>query len=262
MLAGPTTGTFMAPEIDPDDIVAYKPVIYFHGEGNGTTKVNIDFNATDIITIPPADVSQGTIDWEISLEDNSDDTTQMVIKSDQKINDFLFYEGNKKRGPDIVAEINIYNDSILFSIRNIVLYRLENIYFWQKIIQNNQSRIILFQLYELKSNEYQEINVSKSSSIEVCDIKENMESDLTNNGLTKNEANDLLTYWVDGYADTNGIQADRTWFEGDEEFSSGIIYTIPQHEYDKFIPIVIDPAPQNVIRVGLIYIYNIPTNES
>jgi hypothetical protein len=62
-------------------------------------------------------------------------------------------------------------------------------------------------------------------------------ADLRAAGLYEKEANSVLAIWRKGLFDRPGVTA---------------IYLLPQDEYDRMLPLSVDPKPQKVVRVGIV----------
>ena len=62
-------------------------------------------------------------------------------------------------------------------------------------------------------------------------------ADLRAAGLYEKEANSVLAIWRQGLFDRPGVTA---------------IYLLPRDEYDRMLPLIVNPKPQKVVRVGIV----------
>jgi hypothetical protein len=70
------------------------------------------------------------------------------------------------------------------------------------------------------------------------DASETLLKQLTGAGLNEDEAKSLVDLWRKEFFETPGLN---------------LFYRVPQAEYDRLLPLTITPAPESVVRVGLVH---------
>jgi len=239
-----------------------KPVIYFHGDGIGDVNVTVETNASNIITIPQAQVGGGTIHWNIRVAGGIDDRKSEAIVVDRDENktryDYLFYEGRNQDTQDVVAKVSRNGDNLSFNITNIGNTWAEDVFFWYHPGWEEKA-VILAGLADLapRENVVSSMKLGQSSPVE--GLRSSLKEKLSGRGLTSGESEDFLSFWVDGKEDELGLEAGRTFFESDGNETAHILYFIPQSKYDAYLPLTIEPLPEDAaIRVGLVWLKDVP----
>ncbi len=285
---GPHSGTPPEPiVVEQEDS---KPVIYFHGDGIGNVSVLVQTNATGIITIPQAGVSDGDIRWNVTvagdIEDN--DTNAIVRISDEERYEYLFYEGNELHTQDVLAEVERDGDTLTFNVTNIGEYPIQDVYFSYVPAENTEDEndsggeggrggeegevegeveggaegdersVVIIHIPELNPFENQIIETNVTNLTDTSEVRKSLKGDIVGRGLTKSESEDLLEFWVDGIEDGAGLKAERRFFQSEQNESAGLLYFLLQSEYDRMLPLTVEPVPPMIARVGIVFISGVP----
>jgi len=228
----------------------YKPVIYFHSvEEKTNVKVQID-SVKNATVIPNATLKDDSIFWDVEVEN---DIITSYEEDDFKYN-YLFYEGATSYQTNIDANIKINNVNVTFRIKNLEDFSISDVYFVygkEKVFSEGNTEILsggMTYVYFENINSGEEKNITIKMMNESSYNASDMIPLLINKGLTKNEAEELVEYWR------------NFWFYPNLKEYSRILYTIPQSEYDKLLPISIIPQPTSIKRVGIVTLTDIPLN--
>jgi hypothetical protein len=240
---------------DPNLIIDRKPVIYFHSPENladVTVKVSSIRNAIVIPHANVANVENEQISWYVSIVNNS-----IVVPNGTKY-PYLFYEGDSSLPPAIIAKITTSSKNVTFYIKNIAEYTISDIYFiygypGESYHFTSPHGLTSVQIDKLEPNEEQTITTMLSSNFSYNTSE--MLSSLIENGLTVEEAQELIDYWEDYWFYPGRISSIPSTLY---ETYSRILYTIPQSVYDQLLPLTITPQPDVTKRIGIFTITGLP----
>jgi len=256
IFSGPNPNNFPRPPIV--EICAEKPAIYFHGHGQGNISLAIYTNATNIVTIPEAEMEKNKFTWNIDLATNESDNDLLnPVDTNNKAYDYLFYEGKDIRNQDITSNVTVNSTKIKFNITNIGNSTLTNVFFWYHP-GNINTEFYLAYIPSIQPDEKYTVLKELDSAVTINETRARLETKLTNKKLTEQESEDLLNYWVDGEKDSLGKKTDLPWFQNRDNEYAQVIYFIDQSEYDKLLPIEVDSNIQEIIRVGIVSVRDIP----
>lgn len=249
LTGGPQPGHPEMPIVEMDD---KKPVIYFYGRGFGEARVTVTTNATDIVTIPQATVADGTINWQVELM-VGDGNYQAVVVNGEETWDYLFYEGRETVRQEVAAHVVRDDGNLTFNVTNLAAQELGDVLFWYL---PEEGLPVVWNVSTLPAGEtvVNATHLSRNTTVEA--LRMTLEGRLRDRGLWINEIDDLLEYWVDGETDAMGLQADDTFFEGNG--TAHLLYCLSPEGYDTLLPLAIDPTPGDVVRVGLVWVQDIP----
>ena len=236
----------------PPIIYGRKPVIYFHSLINKTNVcVKID-SIKNASVIPEATIENNQIIWQTTVEND------LITLPNGTKYPYLFYEGETNFTTNVVAEITniqIKNLKVTFHIKNLENYSISNIYliFGYPMGIDEYSTSINGMTYTYIENLAPNEEISNTVSIKegLSYEIEKLFLSLVENGLTNEEAKELIDYWEEWwFYPTNLLVYSR------------IIYMVPQKIYDQLFPIEIYPTPESIKRVGIITITDLPIIET
>ncbi len=270
LIGGPKPGMPPMPQISNThvDTDACKPVIYFHGKGIGRVYVSVDMVAEDIITIPEARIKEDGISWNVEVAGEINPLLRggrTIVMEEGVPYDYLFYEGVYQGLLEMRANLTRdEDDDLRFSINNSGPYLAEDVYFLYHPAKGEEKEgwTTTWKIPFLSSGEKTTHMKAMNQSNRNWDIRNRFKDNLLERGLTDEEAEDLLLYWLGGVKDEKGFQAKRTWFEPTENESASIIYFITRDRYDTLFPLEMRPMPEELARVGIIWITNIPVERA
>ncbi|ODS36949.1 hypothetical protein BEH94_03990 [Candidatus Altiarchaeales archaeon WOR_SM1_SCG] len=206
--------------IDPDDSNVYPPQGYYH----------------------------------IHLPIDGDTVTRMGRRTFKY--KYLFYEGDVVKPLGVEAYIFDNKTTATFYIKNLANYTIYDIFFVyiRYMLHTSDYGCIWCSgwygtsyIYIPQLNTYENMTVvgdlTSDKSIE-SSITQKVRDELINQGLTPDEANELVDYWK------------PRWF--DKYGTSFVLYTMPQEIYDNELPVAMCPEPQDTTRVGMFYVTDIP----
>jgi hypothetical protein len=230
----------------PEWVGVRKPVIYFHSLENAT-EVEVEIKSiTNMTVIPNATIENDTIIWNVTVEDNS------ILLQNGSEYPYLFYEGEINCSSAIIANINHSDGMTNYYIKNIANYTISNVFFIYASyggfvsIQDNWLEVVYFG--ELSSGDEKIVTNSSSERLmNITKVKNFILEALISEGLTESESNELIDYW------------ETFWFSpSNAGIHTRVIYQIPQLIYDRLLPISITPQPENIKRVGIFTITDLP----
>lgn len=238
----------------PSIMFVFKPLLYFHSLNN-QTDVNIEVDSIiNTTTIPQADIDDDKIIWNVSVVKDwiQIDASDEYEYGPYEYHKYLFYEGEIQYSPNIYANITTDGINATFTAKNNEDYKISDVYFVygnykrSEILDYNHYGLTFVYLDEMESNQEKTISVL----LDHADTEEfeNLSSSLVNQGLTQNEADDMITNWT------------YFWFGSGGNIGpfANLFYTIPQTTYDELLPISIEPSPNEIKRVGIFTITEIP----
>ena len=241
-----------------------KPVIYFHGRGIGNVNVTVRTNATDIVTIPQAQVSDGVINWQVTvtgeLHPRANLPPPAVVWDNQEENtsyEYLFYEGKNKDTQDVVAKLTKEGDNLSFNLTNIGQDSLGDMLFFYLQPSGEGDLTVLANWTKLEPGENRKLNTSMGAGFTSASLRGLLKDKLLARGLVEKEAEDLLEYWMDKVVDDLGLQADRSFTEQGKNETAHILYFMPQSKLDARLPMTVDPSAA-ITRVGLMWVQDVP----
>jgi len=236
----------------PPVLYAYKPVIYFHSLEN-KTNVEVEIESIKNVTaIPNATIGENKFLWNVTIIKDwiQDEASSDYEYGPYKYHKYLFYEGEIDYSPNIAANVTTDGEYVTFYVKNLEDYSLSNLYFTYANYIDDEvwfyRGLTYIQIEKLESNE------EKSITVELEDYKtydvDNLTQSLIEKGLTEKEAKEMVDYW------------ERFWFGGGntEPAFARLFYIIPQEIYDELLPISISPEPDEIKRVGVFTITEIP----
>jgi hypothetical protein len=264
--AGPHSGEPPVPEV----VLQYdsKPVIYFHGNGIGEVSVSVLTHATEIVTIPQATVIDGNIHWNVTVAGDVtgirdeeaiviDGVGKTAIETGDRYR-YLFYEGVEKSPQNIQANVTRDGNSASLNITNIGDHELEDVYFFYDS-GNGTEGMLIQRIVALGVQEHHRYDHELNGSFRYrVDMRDTLGSILLERGLSEGEREDLLEFWIDGKEDELGYRVERPWFQGNGSETAFVLYFISQEEYDDMLPLETTPSTQNIIRVGITTVSDIP----
>ncbi len=268
--AGPHSGEPPAPVVVSQ--ILSKPVIYFHCEGISEIRVEIDTEASDIVTIPQAWEHPGKIIWDVSVAGNSGDPSGGVVidmLGDSAIEQgrryrYLFYEGDEETGQAIRGNVTRDGSNVTFNLTNVGNYPIESVCLFYDSGNESEGNM-MYELPGLDEMQSQRIeHILNGSSIVREQVRRSLYDNLLGRGLTERECEDLLEFWMDGIEDEMGYQTENPWFQGNGNESAFVLYFITRYEYDELLPIAISPFQHqpggsiDVVRVGIVTVSEIP----
>ncbi|MFE3845823.1 hypothetical protein ACFL1L_03060 [Thermoplasmatota archaeon] len=233
------------PVIGP--VIVKKPVIYFHYDENlSDIVIEVDINGDILVTIPDAVNTSNGINWTFDIVNNS------VVAPNGTVYDYLFYECQINVTQGIVAYVVEDGINITFYVENVADYSISDIFFiygYSTDISIWSRGLSYVHIDTLESGEETSITIplKNNSSYDTDEIF----SSLIENGLTANEAKELIDYWQEMWFHPTNI---GTYAQ--------MIYTIPEEIYNDLLPISIIPTPEIINRVGLFFVTGIPINPS
>ena len=240
-----------------------KPVIYFHGEGKGSVALTITANVSELITIPGARVVEESISWKIKVAGGVDRTDNfsseaVVVAEDDKIYEYLFYEGEIPMLQPLTLNITRDSNNLSFNLSNNGEKAIGNVFVLYHPGNGTAENFTLWQVPSMAADEWVVNETTINSSLSVQNFSKKLETALRQRGLTSDETQDLLDYWVDGVEDELGLVADELFFESPENETVSIIYFLSGSAYNELLPITVSPQPDALVRVGLVWLRNVP----
>ena len=229
-----------------EPVIVKKPVIYFHYRKDiSDVFVEVNFDGDILVTIPDAASTDDGISWTVDIVNKS------VVAPNGTVYKYLFYECQIKYSKGVIAYILDDGINVKFYIMNVADYPISDIFFIYGYPTGTPD-------FMFRGITYVKIERLESYSESVITVPLNNNSlygtseilySLIENGLTEQEAEDLIDYW------------EKIWFYPTNLGSyAQILYTIPEDIYNELLPISIYPQPEIIKRVGLFFITDVPIN--
>lgn len=267
------------------DIRALKPIIYFYSQEPLSVKVRVKFPyGNPGRTLPQAELLGNELKWKVkvlegkeNVEENelnkkdktpkeemterirripprlpqsitNEDWVEMArdvkantIKVNMQKEKFLFYDGwirNYKFNVSM-EEDKTSKTGTVFSIDNESEYPAYDIL----IIKKDDDQYEIGTLENLKSEKSVKV---KTEVIKEKDFQKKgskmLEEALTKAGLYKDEAKSVAEIWKEKF------------FDEEKDSYTYLIYRMPEEEYNKLLPIKINPIPKELKRIGLVWV--------
>jgi hypothetical protein len=232
----------------PELMFVRKPVIYFHFLENATN-VKVDVRSINNATVIPDATKDGTgISWDVTVKNN-----QIVMPNGTEYPN-LFYEGEIICPTSVIANITNNVENVTYYVKNMENYTISNVFVIYgelgHFVPINSSRFDCVYFGDLIPGEEKTIvNTSSEQLFNTTKAKNTIRDKLMLDGLTLDEADELIDYW------------EAWWFYPTNYGAfTRVIYSIPQSVYDRLLPLSITPQPEIIKRVGIFTITDIPVN--
>ncbi|MCD6237360.1 MAG: hypothetical protein J7K13_05355 [Thermoplasmata archaeon] len=248
-------------------IMVLKPAIYLHSSydlHDISVKIESIKNAsTEPILInsidpsdssekyPSATITNDSILWSINVSSDS-------IEQDGILYPYLFYEGKLQLPQHIEASINYDGRNITYYVRNNANYNISTVFFilgveyYDYLMYKNSSHLkpIFECVYfgNLKPGEEKTITNTSAEIYSVTKAADMIYNSTLEMGLTPEEANELIDEWKGWW-----------FYPTNDGIYTRVIYIVPKAVYDEILPLTVTPSPDDIKRVGIFTIKNIPT---
>jgi len=232
----------------PPLMLVRKPVIYFHNLEN-KTDVTVEVSSIKNTTVIP-DATKGVngISWDVTVKNN------LIVMPNGTEYPNLFYEGEINCPTSVIVNITNNVENVTYYVKNMENYTISNVFVIYGelgyFVPINFSRFDCVYFGDLNPGEEKTIvNTSSEQLFNTTKAKNTIRDKLASDGLTLDEANELIDYW------------DNWWFYPTNYGAfTRLIYSIPQSVYDRLLPLLITPQPETIKRVGIFTITDIPVN--